>query len=179
MSGGWVTLLLLMALDFGFVLASQRFGTLRAQALLSVGRAQAALWITGSDSRDLLTLAAVGCMGIALSVWVPVVLPLLILPLWEEVFFRGAVLQLDLDLGGWLGRVALSSLWFGSNHGMEGALPRLLRALVYCLVELHFGLAGAIAAHVFVNVSIRLWAQLNEPASHAHQHVPQRHVVKM
>ena len=115
------------------------------------------------------------CLGAVLAPAQPILLPVVVLPVLEEAFFRGALLQLNCALG-W--RVALSSVWFVANHGLEGAPGRLLRTGLYCLAAICLGLPAAMAAHVAVNIFIRLLASSPRDPG-LYPHVPQRHVVCM
>ncbi len=174
----WASLGALAALDLVFALASQRVGgTLSRQAWLSLARATAALWITTGHLAPVLIVCCVA--GTLLAQRWPLMLPLVVLPVLEEAFFRGAVLlHLPEVAVGW--RVVLSSAWFVANHGMEGAPWRAARAVGYSVLALQFGLESAMAGHVCVNVCIRLMAERMHMTQQQQPHgAPQHHVVRL
>jgi exosortase E/protease (VPEID-CTERM system) len=82
-----------------------------------------------------------------------------VVPLVEELFFRGYLLA-RLDGPGPARRmlaIALSSALFGAMH--ERWLVAFLAGMIFALVYLRRGrLADAIAAHVVANLVVALWA---------------------
>lgn len=106
-------------------------------------------------------LATLG--GTALAFWVVARLlgTMLLVPVVEELFFRGYLLA-RLDLGGIAGRVvaiAVSSALFAALHGR--LIEAFVAGVIFALVMLRRNKLGdAIVAHVVANSVIAIWALL-------------------
>jgi exosortase E/protease (VPEID-CTERM system) len=131
---------------------------------LAAGALVGAAWLVtqpppGPDAALAAALAGLG--GVAFALWVIARLAgtVLLVPLAEELFFRGYVL-VRLDRGGLAGRlaaVAVSSALFAALHGRWAAAAGA--GLVFALVMLRRGrLADAIVAHVAANLIVAAWA---------------------
>ncbi len=134
-----------------------RFSAPAGLAGLAVG----AFWVLAApeDSMDAFVLSQLltGMGEVALSVWIVcrVVGTVALVPLIEELFFRGYVLT-RLDRGGLVWRVvalAVSSALFGLLHGRW--LEAAAAGLVFGLLALWRGrLADAVWAHVIANAVV-------------------------
>lgn len=132
---------------------------------VAAGAAVGLLWIavqpeaSAADSALVADLAGLG--GVALAAWAVarVAGTVLVVPLVEELFFRGYLLG-RLDGGGPVARVlaiAVSSGAFALMH--ERWLVAFVAGVVFALVALRRGrLADAIAAHVAANAVVAGWA---------------------
>ena len=114
----------------------------------------------GADDAAL-TGALAGLGVVALAAWAVVRLlgTVLLVPLVEELFFRGYVL-VRLDRGGLAWRlvaIAVSSALFAALHGRWAAAG--LAGVVFALVMLRRGrVTDAVAAHVTANLVVAIWA---------------------
>ncbi|MCC5970329.1 MAG: exosortase E/protease, VPEID-CTERM system [Pararhodobacter sp.] len=115
-----------------------------------------------ADAALLEGLATLG--GVALAVWVVARLlgTMLLVPVVEELFFRGYLLG-RLDFGGIAGRifaVAVSSALFAALHGRP--VDAFAAGVVFALVMLRRNRLGdAMTAHIVANSAIALWAVLS------------------
>ena len=104
-------------------------------------------------------LAGLGAVAFALWAVARLVGAVLLVPLAEELFFRGYLLA-RLDAGGPARRaaaVAVSSALFAALHGRWAAAA--LAGLVFAMLMLRRGrLADAIVAHVAANATVAAWA---------------------
>jgi exosortase E/protease (VPEID-CTERM system) len=129
------------------------------------GLAVGVLWLVlrpaGGATDAALSAALAGLAPAVFAAWVVIRVAgtVLLVPLVEELFFRGYVLT-RLDRGGALHRLlalAVSSGLFAALHGSW--LAAGLAGLIFGLVMLHRGrLTDAIAAHVAANLVVALWA---------------------
>lgn len=134
---------------------------------VTLGALVGALWIAtqppASDSARVLLDALSGFGPVALAVWVLFRLlgTALVVPVVEELFFRGYLLA-KLDFGGPLGRsfgVLASSALFASLHVRW--IEALATGIVFALVIIRRNRLGdAILAHVAANSVIAVWAAL-------------------
>lgn len=139
----------------------------RDPVALVAGAAVGALWVAtepaAPDQAAPLAMALLGLDAVALALWVTVRLlgGALLVPLVEELFFRGYLLG-RLDFGGRFGRslaVVLSSALFAVLH--ERWLEAWAAGVVFALVMLRRNRLGdAILAHVAANGLIAGWAIL-------------------
>lgn len=117
---------------------------------------------TGSEGSDLATALA-GLTPMLLTIWVVsrLIGTVLLVPLVEELFFRGYVMT-RLDRGGLAMRilaVAVSSALFAALHGRWIAAG--LAGLIFALVILRRGRLGdAVQAHMVANLVVAVWALL-------------------
>ncbi len=115
---------------------------------------------TGSEGTEL-AQALDGLAPLMLAVWVlcRLVGTVLLVPLVEEMFFRGYVLT-RLDRGGLAMRIlaiAVSSALFAALHGRWMAAG--LAGVIFALVMLRRGrLSDAIQAHMAANLIVAIWA---------------------
>jgi membrane protease YdiL (CAAX protease family) len=72
-----------------------------------------------------------------------------LLPVLEELFFRGILLCLD---GSNVIMVSISCVWFVVNHDSPLWGVRLLRALVYCMCALNGSVWSACVVHCTINL---------------------------
>lgn len=106
-------------------------------------------------------LATLGSTALAFWVVARLLGTMLLVPVVEELFFRGYLLT-RLDFGGIAGRVvavAISSALFAALHGR--LIEAFVAGVVFALVMLRRNKIGdAIVAHVAANSVIALWALL-------------------
>lgn len=125
-----------------------------------VGIGWAALAQSGARASEL-DAALAGLAPALLAVWIVARLAgtVLLVPLVEELFFRGYVMA-RLDRGGWPMRivaVAVSTALFAALHGRW--LAAGLAGLVFALVMLRRGRVGdAVLAHLTANLIVAGWA---------------------
>ncbi|OAN72432.1 exosortase E/protease, VPEID-CTERM system [Seohaeicola saemankumensis] len=131
---------------------------------LSAGALVGLAWVLLADTSGesgALTDALDGLSPLLLTIWVIARLTgtVLLVPLIEEMFFRGYVLQ-RIDRGGLALRIlaiAVSSLLFAALHGRWVAAG--LAGLVFALVMLRRGKVGdAVQSHLAANLVVALWA---------------------
>jgi exosortase E/protease (VPEID-CTERM system) len=132
---------------------------------LVAGLAVGVLWLmlrpADAAADTALDAALAGLAPVAFAAWVVIRVAgtVLLVPLVEELFFRGYLLA-RLDRGGAPRRLlalAVSSGLFATLHGSW--LAAGLAGLIFGLVMLHRGrLTDAIAAHVAANLVVALWA---------------------
>ena len=143
----------LRALDWSFDPVGLGLGAL-------VGVAWVLMADTGSEGTEL-AQALDGLAPFMLAVWVlcRLVGTVLLVPLVEEMFFRGYVLT-RLDRGGLAMRIlaiAVSSALFAALHGRWMAAG--LAGVIFALVMLRRGrLSDAIQAHMAANLIVAIWA---------------------
>ncbi len=102
-------------------------------------------------------LAELGALSFALWLAARLLGTVLLVPVVEELFFRGYVLGRLEGIAGRAGAVALSSVLFAMLHGRW--IEAGLAGTVFALVLLRRGRLGdAIVAHVAANLVIALWA---------------------
>jgi exosortase E/protease (VPEID-CTERM system) len=134
-------------------------------AALAAGAVVGAVWLLAraeAGPADVaVASAAAGLGGLAFVAWAAarVAGTVLVVPLVEELFFRGYLLA-RLDAGGPARRalaVALSSALFAAMH--DRWLVAFLAGVVFALVSLRRArLADAVAAHVVANLVVAAWA---------------------
>ncbi len=135
-------------------------------ALAGVGVGIGWILLRGPASAEDAALAAglAGLGGAALAFWAVTRLlgTVLLVPMIEELFFRGYVLtRLDRGGGAWrLASIAISSALFAALHGRW--LAAGAAGIVFAAVFLRRGRLGdAILAHVAANLVVATWALAN------------------
>ena len=133
---------------------------------LGLGALVGVAWVMLADTGDegsALSQALAGLAPWMLAVWVVFRLAgtVLLVPLVEEMFFRGYVMD-RLDRGGLAMRivaVAVSSALFAALHGRWVAAG--FAGVIFALVMLRRGRLGdAVQAHLAANLVVALWALL-------------------